>query len=200
MEIPEVHIMSRIDWQVFGTLTFKSESLTCGRRQKMWFAELRALSRWQHVHFSKLLWVLRIEQGEVTGRTHFHCLIGGLPEAAVMGGITFRRADGSLDCGNRLTHALEGKWARLGLNPADKQNRISRFSLYDARLNGASYIIKCLGAEDSGRLSKDIYETAKFMWDDRQLILSDSVHRVVERLTGLSACSGRSCRSVGRSE
>jgi len=191
MEIPEVHVMARVNWQLFGTLTFKSvrESLFV-RSQKMWFAEVRTLSRWYHVHFPDLLWVLRIEQGEATGRTHFHCLIGGLPEAAVAGGVTFRREDGSLDVGNRTTHALEAKWARMGVHPADKQNRISRFSLYDARLNGASYLVKCLGVDD-GRLGKDIYESSKFGWDDRQLILSDSLLLIGERNTGLSACSGR---------
>ncbi len=189
MEIPEVHAMSLVEWQVFGTLTFKSERLSQARRIKMWFAEARTLAKWWHVHFPELLWVLRIEQGEATGRTHFHCLIGGLPKAAVSGGVAFQRADGSLDVGNRTTHALESKWARMGLTPADKKNRISRFSLYDARLNGAGYLLKCLDVDD-GRLSKDVYETAKFLWDDRQLILSDSLLLVGSR-GGLSSCSAR---------
>lgn len=197
MEIPDVHLMDKVAWQIFGTLTFKSERLSFARRQRMWFAEVRTLSRWHHVHFSKLDWVLRIEQGEATGRTHFHCLIGGLPKTAVSGGVRFQREDGSWDVGNRTTHSLEAKWARMGLDPADKQNRISRFSLYDARLNGASYLVKCLGVENS-RLGKDIYESAKFAWEDRQLILSDSLLPFLSSQTGLSACSGRTKWAAGQ--
>jgi hypothetical protein len=177
MEIPEVHIMSRINWQIFGTLTFKREHVRESERLCMWYAEVRILAKWHHVYFPNLLWALRTEQGEATGRTHLHCLIGGLPETAVTGGTTFQRADGSWDVGNRTTHALEAKWARMGVHPADKQDRISRFSLYDTRLNGASYVIKCLEAEQS-RLSKDIYESGKFSSGENQLILSDSVYRV----------------------
>lgn len=177
MEIPEIHVIGRIEWQIFGTLTFKKANHPEAERRKMWFAEVRSLAKWYHVYFPDLLWVLRIEQGESTGRTHYHCLIGGLPEAAVSGGKRFLREDGTWDRGNRTTHALEAKWARMGLNPADKKDRISRFSLYDARPNGVSYIAKCLG-DEHGRLEKDLYESGKFNLLENQLILSDSIHSV----------------------
>ena len=70
--------MSRVDWQFFGTLTFKKERVPTAVRIKLWFALARALAKWYGVYFPNLLWVLRAEQGEVTGRTHFHCLIGGI--------------------------------------------------------------------------------------------------------------------------
>jgi len=193
MEIPEINVMAVIEWQLFGTLTFKSERLSPERRLKMWFALARTLSRWYHTDFRKLLWVLRIEQGEATGRLHYHCLIGGLPGAAIAGGISIQRQGGDFDVVNRTTHALEAKWGRMGLHESDKQNRISRFSLYDSRLNGASYITKCLGVE-SGRFVKDVYETSKFGLGDNQLILSDSIGSVVNGMRGLSACSATPSR------
>jgi len=193
MEVPEINVMAVIEWQFFGTLTFKSERLSPERRLKMWFALNRTLASWYHIHFTKLLWVLRIEQGEATGRTHFHCLIGGLPSAAAAGGITIQRQGGDFDVTNRTCHALEAKWGRMGLHESDKQNRISRFSLYDSRLNGASYITKCLGVE-SGRFCKDVYESAKFGLGDNQLILSDSISAVVKEVRGLSACSATASR------
>lgn len=178
MELPEIHLMSKIEWQIFGTLTFKKERMPHRDRMKMWFAEIRTLAKWQKVYFPKLLWALRFEHGELTGHPHFHCLIGGLPQAAVSGGVRFQRENGSWDSNNRTCKALEAKWARMGLKKADPQNRISQFSLYDARLNGAAYMLKCLGVDQS-RLAKDIYETAKFDWAAEELTLSDSVSRVV---------------------
>ena len=194
MEIPEIHVMSCVDWQIFGTLTFKKQRLSEARRLKMWFAEVRTLGRWWHVYFPELLWVLRIEQGERTGRTHFHCLIGGLPQAAVSNGRSFQRKDGSWDVGNRTTHALEAKWARMGLNSRDKRDRISRFSLYDSRLNGGAYLAKCLDIDET-RYSKDVHESGKFNWGDNQLILSDSLLIVCQRQRGISACSTSEKRS-----
>ena len=41
MEIPEIHILSKIDWQFFGTLTFKSERLPERVRLALYYALLR---------------------------------------------------------------------------------------------------------------------------------------------------------------
>lgn len=177
MEIPKIHVMSKVEWQFFGTLTFKKERMPTASRFTLWFALARTLAKWYGVYFPNLLWVLRTEQGEVTGRTHFHCLIGGLPGTAVRDAKVIRRADGTWDVNNPTCHALEAKWGSLGLHERDPQKRISRFSLYAARLNGAGYICKCLGVETS-RLTKDIYETGKFDWGDNELTLSDSVIKV----------------------
>ena len=147
-------------------------------RTKMWFALSRTLAKWQHVHFSKLLWVLRTEQGEKTGRTHFHCLIGGLPKMALRGARLVTHKGGGSSWQNPTTHALHAKWARMGLNEADTNPRISRWSIYQAHLNGAAYIVKCLEGLE-GRHLADRYETGKFIWGDNELTLSDSVSKVV---------------------
>lgn len=177
MELPEIHLINKIDWQIFGTLTFKKERMPNGARTRMFFAQVRTLAKWYHVFFPELLWVLRTEQGELTGRTHQHCLIGGLPKAAVSGGVRFQYSKGDWDVKNKTCHALEENWGRMGLNPKDGQNRISRFSLYDSRLNGGSYLCKCLGIEEN-RISKDIYESGKFGSVLTDLTLSHSVERV----------------------
>lgn len=180
MEVPEIHILNKIAWQLFGTMTFKKAYVPDGQRLKMWFALVRTLAKWHHVYFKQLLWVLRYEQGEATGRPHFHCLIGGLPKAALAGQEKIMRENGTWDVTNRTCHALHAKWAKMGLNPNDSQDRISQWSIYDDRLNGSAYILKCL-VDDESRIFKDIYETGKFSnLEDRQLILSDSVIQVVQ--------------------
>jgi hypothetical protein len=77
METPEIHVLNRINWQFFGTLTFKSERLPERVRLQMFFAYLRQFCRQFGLKFPKLLWCLRQEQGELTGRRHFHYLIAG---------------------------------------------------------------------------------------------------------------------------
>jgi hypothetical protein len=86
--------------------------------------------------------------------------------------------DGGAVCDFAGDQAVGELCFKMLLNKPFKRTRpISRFSLYDARLNGAGYLCKCLGVDDS-RLTKDIYETGKFDWGDNELTLSDSVIRV----------------------
>ena len=57
--------LHRVHWQLFGSLTFKSERLPDGVRQRMWFAWLRQLGRRLAVPFPRLLWCRRQELGEI---------------------------------------------------------------------------------------------------------------------------------------
>jgi hypothetical protein len=41
MEAPEVHILIKQSWQLFGTFTFRQEEMSTGRRFNMFFAWLR---------------------------------------------------------------------------------------------------------------------------------------------------------------
>jgi hypothetical protein len=49
-------------------------------RRKYFFAFLRELASGVGLHFLSLLWLLRPENGEQTGRRHYHALVGGLPQ------------------------------------------------------------------------------------------------------------------------
>src|SRR5260221_5633943 len=79
MHNPELLSLARIEWQFFCTFTFKSERLTDRIRLAIFFALLRTQARNFGVHFKSLVWALRRESGERTGRLHFHALIAGLP-------------------------------------------------------------------------------------------------------------------------
>jgi hypothetical protein len=151
METPEIHILSKIDWQFFGTLTFKSERLPERVRLALYFALLRRVAAEFRVHFPRLLWCLRQEQGEQFGRRHFHYLLAGLPASGVSKTTCFFQMS---------------IWEKLG-------GGMARVSEFDPRLNGEAYILKCLGCADPG----DFYESAKF-GGHCQLMLLDSVYRV----------------------
>ena len=152
METPEIHILSRIDWQFFGTLTFKSERLPERVRLALYFALLRCVAAEFRVYFPRLLWCLRQETGEQFGRRHFHYLLAGLPASGVSKTTCFYQMS---------------TWEKLG-------GGMARVSEFDPLLNGEGYILKCLGYADAG----DYYESAKF-GGHCQLMLSHSVLKVV---------------------
>jgi hypothetical protein len=68
MEKPELIHLSRIDWQFFGTLTFRAAEVPERIRLSMWFAYCRKAAAHFRLFFPKLPWCLRQEEGESTAR------------------------------------------------------------------------------------------------------------------------------------
>jgi len=155
---PELYSLSQIDWQFFATLTFKQEKLSEAVRVKMFFAWLRTQAKHGGIHFKKLIWFVRSERGEQTGRKHFHALLAGLPEWMLKTETNF---------------AMMNSWENLG-------GGMARVSLYSANLNGVEYTLKGLNSEtDKVRQSKDNYEAAKF-GGSCDLMLSKSLVTVLQ--------------------
>ncbi|MFZ4695945.1 MAG: hypothetical protein ACOYMV_12540, partial [Verrucomicrobiia bacterium] len=75
MESPFVYVLQFVEWQFFTSLTFKSERLPERVRLSVFFAWARNVASWHNINFRHLLWCLRMEPGEITGRRHFHALI-----------------------------------------------------------------------------------------------------------------------------
>ena len=78
-----MYALSLIEWQLFVSLTFKSENLADAVRIKMFFALMREQADNFGVHFKETIWCLRREDGESTGRVHLHALIAGFPKHAL---------------------------------------------------------------------------------------------------------------------
>lgn len=161
LEKPELFSLGQVEWQFFCTLTFKRERMADALRQSMFFAWAREQSGNFGVHFSRLIWALRSELGEATGRFHYHALIAGLPEHATTVSTCF---------------AMMRIWERLGGGHA-------RVSVYSHSLDGVGYVLKGLAQFDSeranSRLSADFYEFTKFN-SSQQITLSKSILRVIE--------------------
>ena len=154
MEVPEMHMLNKIEWQFFATLTFRSERLPERVGLGLFFAALREFCRKFGMKFPVLLWCLRQESGEVFGRRHFHCLLAGVREALVNQSTCFWLMD---------------KWEKLG-------GGMARIHVFDSALNGGSYILKRngFGGVDLG----DSYESAKFSSKACELLLADRVWKV----------------------
>jgi len=168
METPEAFHLERIGWQLFGTLTFKSERLPERVRLAMWFALARQTGKRLAVKFPRLLWCLRQEEGEIGGRRHFHCLLAGLPTAQLCPSLNFELM--------ALWQSLGGGWARV--------------MRYRDDLDGVGYVLKGLGYASQ---SEQNYEMRKFGSESQHntraarsagychLILSNSTWRKLHR-------------------
>lgn len=83
MESADIYTLSKLRWQFFGSLTFRSEQMPEQVRITMFFALIRKSAKDFRVYFPALPWCLRLEHGEIGERLHFHFLLTGLPENAV---------------------------------------------------------------------------------------------------------------------
>jgi hypothetical protein len=79
VEKPDVYNLSSLEWQLFVTLTKARDNARPGALRKHWFSLCRRIACYGGIHFRELLWMLRIENGEIGDRFHFHALVGGLP-------------------------------------------------------------------------------------------------------------------------
>jgi hypothetical protein len=154
MEIPEIHVLNRFDWQFFGTLTFKNERLPERVRISLYYALLREFCAEFGMKFPHLLWCLRQEKGEMFGRRHFHFLVAGAREALLNLSTCFWLMD---------------KWEKLG-------GGMARIHVFDSRLNAGSYILKRSGFDES--IGGDAYESAKFSSKACELMLAKRVWEV----------------------
>ena len=153
---PEIYALSLIEWQLFATLTFKSEKLADGVRLKMFFALMRKQADHFGVHFKQTIWCLRTEAGEATGRLHLHALIAGFPQHAANTATCF---------------SFMKIWEGLG-------GGMARVHVFSPLLNGVGYVLK--GAEmEYQRAGGDFYETQKF-GQRCDVMLSESIFRVLE--------------------
>ena len=119
MHNPELHALAAVNWQYFCSFSFRSEKHCARFGPRMIAALVRTQARSFRVHFSEILWCLRRESGEATGRLHLHAVIAGLPPFA----------------GARNCLALMSQWEGLG-------GGIARVGVYNSSMDGLDYILK----------------------------------------------------------
>lgn len=160
MATVEQDIMSRYTgWRIFGSGTWSSPTVPSpGIQTRVVFAFLYETAKLFRVPFGELVWATRHECGEKFGREHYHWLIGGRSIQP------------------RLTHCfqLNSLWDSL------PKAGYARHFLYDSNQHGVDYICKNLSSPVlSERRAQDSYEFGKFGWLDTEVILSNSLLRIV---------------------
>jgi len=163
MESATLHVLQRVQWDFFSGLSFRSERVPERVRLQMFFTFVREVARWQrlpvlwsrekrqnHPAFaSQMVWVLRIEAGEKTGRLHFHALLGNCRPS-------FKR--------EATCFAMMALWERLG-------GGMARWRLFEPTGDAVEYLCKCLGQGSGGNL----YEQSKFSATGEAMMVADAV-------------------------
>lgn len=165
--------LARIRWDVFGTLTFRSIPTTKIAYGRAWTL-MRLGAELAQRPYSQLLIALRAELGEMTGRFHFHFLLGG---TQTRNEIT-------------LAHQLEHRWFGLF-----GQGAISKCRPYDRSRAGVAYLTKCL---NQGNWGANEYELRKFNLADT-VTLSRSIFRVIRDMDRMGEdATARTCEKTAR--
>ena len=152
--------LARINWDFFTTQTFKNPLPRESVRKAMFWRWCRDVSKISGVPYKDLLIALRGELGEIGGRPHFHCLLGGVTTCNMMS----------------LRSQMMRSWKIISGN-ADGD-----FRLYDRSLAGADYVCKCLGA--------NAYEINKFSIAEETTLSDSviSLIRVLDAKSGRRCC------------
>lgn len=135
-------LVRRETWELFCTLTFKKpehyESVEATK--KLLGDYLTRLAEKLRVPNTGWIWILRIERGGLTGRLHWHLLIGGIgPKLAT----------------RSAAYIAAAIWQRqMGIGIADAR-------VFNSARDGVGYCMKGLNFEDANR-----YEAGKFAETD----------------------------------
>ena len=149
--------MANVEWQMFCSLTFRSARLPECVRWPMFFQWLRLVGQAFRCPDRKIYWAVRQETGEITGRLHFHALLGNLGSQARQKRSRFR-----------VLHLWDSE--KTGLGGSAGHARVSDF---DPLRGWADYMEKGLDAHDNGgrvdlddrgssRVGGSQYESTKF--------------------------------------
>ena len=143
---PDAWILARMEWDIFGTLTWAD--VPPKSVQEKCVAELiRRVAKqvYKGTHLD-ILWAVRYEQGEATGRDHYHLLIGAYRNAPHTNKYTLA---------NQIKHIWENdvKKNKTKYKPCVGHADIRP---YDSSKSGAEYICK------PALSARDFYELQKF--------------------------------------
>lgn len=116
-----VYHLSRVDWDLFATLTWKGRVPRPRVAYRHLWRFLRQSALIAHREFPQVLFAVRREDGEINGRSHFHVLIGGLKSNNL----------------TTLSHRFHAAWKR-------QTGGHSHWSRYDRSLSGVAYMAEIL--------------------------------------------------------
>ena len=163
MIAPDVYLIADLRWQFFVTLTLSSVRESRKRKIGRLFAWLRDVACKGRVSFQRLVWCVRCEMGDQTGREHYHVLMGGLPP--------WMQSD-------RTPLVLMALWESHG-------GGIARARACVDPLLGVAYVLKDLDEHGANG-----YELAKFGLPT-QVLLSESASRILRSRVPLAGAASQ---------
>ncbi len=124
VDCAEAYHLFRIEWQVFGHVTFAHIELSRGKRLSMLFAAITSTYDAHGLRFKDAVWVRCEEVGQL-GRAmpHIHFLIAAIPKHVDL---------------EKFCQRMRAEWRRI-------RGGLHQITRYDPRLEGAGYIAKLAG-------------------------------------------------------
>lgn len=123
-----VYSLTLVRWAIFGGLTFQGRVPSASAAWGLVRESIMRTAYVCHVKPRRLLWAVREERGDSTGRRHFHILIGDVGKLNLI----------------TLCHQLEYEWNQL-------TGAFAKFRVYDRRLSGVDYICKVMNLYEVGK-------------------------------------------------
>jgi len=152
---PDKYHLGTLDWEFFGSLTYKGKVPPSQYRETMWMAFIFELCQKAKSKPRELLWVRREERGEMGGRLHQHFLLSFLKPGLHHNRITW-------------SFVMKHLWEKVVGGGG------CRIRPYNWRLSGAEYTLKNLSGGDA-------YELGKFNADSAALTLSHRLESLLKR-------------------
>lgn len=145
-KLPEMWALTKIEWQFFGTLTFREPSL---REREQGKSDYRRLSKFatygrklhEAIDYSpknfgkRNINCVRLEQGEIGGLWHFHFLMAGLGQHQV-------------NCSTAEFLKL------LWMKRSNSAGGWADVRVFDTSQNGIEYVSKCLDPKNRYEFNK----------------------------------------------
>ena len=153
MESADIHVLARVEWHFFGSLTYKGKVPSERFRNSMWSGFTYQAARVCRSRPSLLTWCRREERGDMFGRLHQHFLLRLEDRSFVNLGTCF---------------TLAAKWEH------EMGGGMARIRLFDPSLAGVDYTCKNLGGGDT-------YEAKKFNETSARLTLSHRLQETLKR-------------------
>lgn len=151
MSAGDITMLESVKWDWFVSCTVQVRNASDVFLKKKAFALLRAIARFQHVHYGKIPWALRIESGKDPEHRHFHFLVGSLRQN-----------------GQNERFRVMNTWEKLLGSTPDRVKGTCRVRLYDPAIGLAGYLAKELNASEvQGWLQGDVmlsHAAARISW------------------------------------
>lgn len=156
MSVGDITQLESVTWDWFASCTVQARDASDVFLKRKAFALLRAIARFQHVHWASLPWALRLESGVDPVHRHFHFLIGSLRHKGQ--GERFR---------------VMNTWNMLLGGSPDRVKGTCRVRLYEPAIGLAGYLAKQLNAaEVQGWLRGDVmlsHSAARIGWRNARM-------------------------------
>lgn len=169
---PEQYWLSRIPWQLFGTLTFEEDHLPEAERLRRFFRVARRAAKLTRSHFPGVLWVLRQEDGDKFGHRHLHFVMAGLRVVADVEQLCAKLEECWQRDGGWKQVARHRHCAKLGESKQRKSGGRCQIEAYDPSRDGVGYLLKGLNYR-----AANFPTSAKFTQGNGQIMESEAVHR-----------------------